>query len=80
MLPRPGPLATLFSPNTNGRAADEIAAHVEMFTAESDGQYALGSETCALISGWVSGTKDAKGKDAKKKDAKGGKAEDNPWA
>lgn len=51
-----------------------------MFTADSDGQYTLGSETCALISGWLDGTKDAKGKDAKGRESKGKAAEDNPWA
>ncbi|KAM0749837.1 hypothetical protein T439DRAFT_290110 [Meredithblackwellia eburnea MCA 4105] len=42
-----------FVPNLNSRAQDEIAAHVEMFTPESDGLYNLGRETCEIIGEWV---------------------------
>ncbi|KAK4702205.1 hypothetical protein P7C70_g4021, partial [Phenoliferia sp. Uapishka_3] len=71
VLPRSGKISALFSPNTNSRAADEIGAHVEMFTSDSDGMYALGSETCELIGGWIDGVglggeKDGSGKGKEK--------------
>ncbi|KAI5477798.1 hypothetical protein MNV49_005882 [Pseudohyphozyma bogoriensis] len=42
-----------FSSNINNRASDEIGAHVSMFTDEADGMYALGSESCHLITSWL---------------------------
>lgn len=53
LLPSGGKAKAFFSPNTNTRAADEITAHVEMFTDQSDGVYALGSETDQCIRHWL---------------------------
>lgn len=47
------PLADSFSKNSNSNAKDEIQAHVEMFTTENNGMYALGSESCGLLSTWL---------------------------
>ncbi|KAL8279293.1 hypothetical protein RQP46_008330 [Phenoliferia psychrophenolica] len=84
ILPHGGRFATLFSPNANGRAADEVVAHTEMFTSASDGMFALGADTCALISEWVDRMKGAREKQPEetKEQKKGPEvaADDNPWA
>jgi hypothetical protein len=53
VLPHTPSVRACFSPNVNSRAADEIAAHIEMFTEESDGMYELGSGTCKVLRGWL---------------------------
>lgn len=53
LLPGAPEARPFFAPNTNTRAADEIAAHVEMFTDSSDGMYTLGAETDRLIRDWL---------------------------
>lgn len=60
MLPHTPAIRACFTPNSNSHAADEIAAHVEMFTDKSDGMYELGSKTCSLLGEWLEAAREGR--------------------
>ncbi|GAA5924635.1 esterase/lipase family protein [Sporobolomyces koalae] len=52
ILPTTEPQKSRFTPSTNTRVSDEIAAHIEMFD-KSDGVYELARRTTGLVTEWV---------------------------
>lgn len=78
VLPLDPSVRACFSENRNSRAANEIVAHIDMFTEKSDGLYELSQRTCALVAEWIEEAKQGRmrveakvqaGEDMKRMDA-----------